>query len=77
MCKFTLMDLTGGGMEMMDPGQVLESGGVIRVRNYLGDHKKSPKGDLRGLNFMLKETIRGLNQVQRGTLYKKSAKIMR
>ena len=48
-----------------------------RVRNYLGDHKKSPKGDLRGLNFMLKETIRGLNQVQRGTLYKKSAKIMR
>ena len=50
---------------------------MARVRNYLGDHKKSPKGDLRGLNFMLKETIRGLNQVQRGTLYKKSAKIMR
>ena len=29
LCKFTLMDLTGGGMEMMDPGQVLESGGVM------------------------------------------------
>ena len=26
---------------------------------------------------MLKETIKRLNQVQRGTLYKKSAKIMR
>ena len=50
---------------------------INRVRNYLGDHKKSPKGDLRELNFMLKETIRGLNQVQGGTLYKKSAKIMR
>ena len=53
------------------------SEGRSRVRNYLGNHKKSLKEDLRGLNFMLKETERGLNQVQRGTLYKKSAKIMR